>query len=113
MFGLINESDLRKWVRFIFSCAIAAFVSFWGAFATVGGTLLYAGSTPALAYAGGIFAGAGAMAAAVLATAHGNEMWKELTVILPKQPPADPTSPPATTAPSPTDWASRPPAITG
>jgi len=112
--NMIDETDLRKWVRFILSCSLTAFVSFWGTYAGTGWEMLREGFTPELAKAWAIFSGAGAMAAATLATARANELWKELTVILSK-PPADPASlPPATPPHGATDTqAARPPYLTG
>lgn len=110
MFNVVNQDDLRKWVRFVLSCGVAAFVSYWGVFATAGGGMLWAGSSPSVALAGGIFAGAGAMAAAVLATAKASPLWPELTVLISK---ASSTPNPESRIPSPEDPAARPPALTG
>ncbi len=96
---LINAADLRKWIRFVLSCGITAFVTFWGSYAAAGWECLRAGLTPEVAKTWALFSGAGAMAAATLASARANELWKELTVILPKNPTGSATpsagSPPA------------------
>lgn len=113
MFDVVNQDDLRKWARFVLSCGVTAFVSFWSAFAATGGGLLYAGSPTAFCIAAGIFSGAGAMAAATLATARANELWKELTVILPKPPAAPTEQPPLTPPGAPAKEADRPSYLTG
>ena len=120
--GIVSAYKLDKWCKVIISCAIAAFIAFWGTLGISGGAMLAATKSPAFSLATAFFTACLVMAAAVLSTIRKSGTWKDLSIVLPPEletvleetdvtqpsPPAPPVGPPA-----PADESKRPPALTG
>lgn len=82
---LYQTKKLEKWFKLGASCAIAAFVGFWGTLGMAGGAMLAAGHSPVAALMSGFFLACLVMAASVLLSVKKSGVWKDLSIVLPEE----------------------------